>query len=348
MPQKNILVAPLNWGLGHATRCVPLIKALLARNYKVILASDGLAYDFLLKEFPLLPIYKLASLEIHYAKTKRLQGINMLQQLPKLFRFLAEDELAIQKIAKEIKIDGILSDNRPGIFIEGIPNIYINHQLQVKTGFTTFLSSKMHQIQMKKFTEIWVPDVEFEPCLSGELGHLNSNLFSNKIKYLGWISRLEAKDEPKKYDYCAIISGPEPQRSIFQEKVVQLFSNLKGNKILVTGSFKDVNQNRSFEVKSLLNTADLNRLINRSNTIICRSGYTSLLDLMKLQKNALLVPTPGQYEQEYLAKHMDQLGWFFVCEQAKFEKEAKEKLQNMHHVKKPTHQKIDWDFSVFK
>ena len=347
MTKKTILVAPLNWGLGHATRCVPIINALLNANFKVVLASDGLAFQFLTNEFPSLTIFELAKLDVQYAKTKYGQGFNMLKQIPKLYRFLAEDQSAIRHIAEQIEVNGIISDNRPGVYLKSIPSVYINHQLNVKSGFTSQLSSRLHQQQMKNFNEIWVPDEENDPSLSGELGHFTLKDDRFKIQYLGWLSRLKPTTNEFYYDYCAVISGPEPQRSLFEKMVEDLFLKLPGKKILISGSLSFVDQKIGFERRNMLNTTELNEIMDKSKKIICRSGYTSLMDLLRLQKPALLVPTPGQFEQEYLAKRMQKLGWFLVCKQADFEQKAAAILQNIPFNKLPDFKEKEIDFSIF-
>jgi UDP:flavonoid glycosyltransferase YjiC (YdhE family) len=79
---KTILIAPLNWGLGHATRCIPIIKALQENNYIPIIASDGIALELLQKEFPYVQTLKLPSYKIEYAKN----GKNFKWKLLKIFR----------------------------------------------------------------------------------------------------------------------------------------------------------------------------------------------------------------------------------------------------------------------
>lgn len=348
MPQKTILVAPLNWGLGHATRCVPIINELLAANFKVVLASDGLAFQFLKREFPQLPIHHLASLNVLYAKKRKWQAVHLLKQIPKLYRFITEDKIAVEKLAKEIKIDGIISDNRPGVFLAKIPCVYINHQLNVKSGFTTKLSSKLHRDQMKNFNEIWVSDVEDEPSLSGDLGHLHSTEKLPPIKYLGWLSRLKPQNTSITYAYCAVISGPEPQRTLFENAVEKLFQKLPGKKIIVTGNLDITEASPNFEKRTMLNTVELNTLIAQSQFVICRSGYTSLLDVLRMQKPTLLVPTPGQFEQEYLAERMKNLGWFSVCNQNDLLEMNDEKLKTINNHTIPVFQEIKLDLSIFK
>lgn len=348
MSCKRILVAPLNWGLGHATRCVPIIHALQKQEWEVIIASDGLALAYLQKEFPKIQSYELAALNIRYARNKYWQTSNMLRQIPRLVRFMAKDTFALHEICKKIKIDGIISDCRPSIYKKGIPSVYVNHQLNVKFGVFSFLSSYFHQQLMKKYDEIWVPDVKEEPSLSGELGHVKQSKSLQNIQYIGWISRLSYVPTTPRYDYCAVLSGPEPQRSIFQEKIEQLFERLPGNKICITGKAGEEKLKNKVMYKGLLHTDELSRILLASKVVICRSGYTSLLDLIKLQKTALLVPTPGQFEQEYLGKKMQQLGWFSVCSQAELLQKGRFYLQTLKTTPLPSSISIQLDFSVFE
>lgn len=348
MNNKRILVAPLNWGLGHATRCVPIINELLLQGVEVVLASDGLALTYLTTEFPKLPYYTLAELNVTYASNTYWQMPHIFFQIPKLYKFISQDQLMLSKLVTQIHIDGIVSDCRPGVYAKGIKSVYVNHQLNVKTGITTKFSSHLHQELMKNFTEIWVPDVKKEPSLSGDLGHLKQPNQLPPIQYLGWISRLKLEKVASEYDYCAVLSGPEPQRTLFEKMIEQLFKKLSGKKICVTGNTESKEASTFFEKKAMLNSSELNTVIAASKIVICRSGYTSLLDLLKMKKPALLVPTPGQFEQEYLANRMQKLEWFSVCKQSEFEHKAFEMLNTVYKNKLPTYQDFNLDFSVFK
>lgn len=348
MKAKRILVAPLNWGLGHATRCVPIINELQKQEFEVVLASDGLALKYLTKEFPDLPAYALAPLQVTYAKTKFWQTANMFVQIPKLYRFIAQDKAAIERLVKTIPIAGLISDCRPGVFLKNIPSVYVNHQLKVKSGISTALSTNLHQNLMKNFDEIWVPDVQHDLNLSGELGHLKDTAHLPPIHYLGGLSRFSIQKQEKKYDYCAILSGPEPQRSIFQQKIEQLFSKVKGTKICITGKVEDDGFKNGITYRGLQTSADLNEVINASMMVISRSGYTSLMDFVKLKKSALLVPTPGQFEQEYLAAHMQEMNWFSVCHQDDLINLTTQDLVESTKCKLPNLISKPLDFSIFK
>ena len=172
---KNILVAPLNWGLGHATRCIPIIKELKINGFTPIIASDGVALEMLRKEFPELQTLELPSYQIEYAKNGANFKWKMLKNTPKMIEAILEEKKLVKKWIKEYDIIGIISDNRLGVFSKKVQSVFITHQLNVLTGNTTWLTSKMHQRIIKKYTECWVPDFEGTPNLTGKLGHLKKS-----------------------------------------------------------------------------------------------------------------------------------------------------------------------------
>jgi uncharacterized protein (TIGR00661 family) len=302
---KNILVAPLNWGLGHATRCIPIIKALEENGFNPILASDGVALDMLKKEFPHLKALKLPSYEIEYAKNGANFKWKMLKNTPKMIEAVVNEKKVVKSWIKEYNLSGIISDNRLGVVSKKIPSVFITHQLNVLTGNTTWISGKLHRLIIKKFAECWVPDVKETPNLTGKLGHLKNPDFD--IRYIGPLSRFEKKPLPKKYDLMVILSGPEPQRGIL-EKLLQtevLFYN--GKVVFIKGIIEAGQKTKQVENVTFYNfmtTSELEQAFNESKMVLCRSGYTAIMDLAKLGKKAFFIPTPGQYEQEYLAKKL--------------------------------------------
>jgi hypothetical protein len=207
MSSKKILVAPLNWGLGHATRCIPIIEALENNGYIPIIASDGVALQMLQKEFPHLQSLELPSYHIEYAKNGAFFKWKMIKNSPKMIEAILQEKKTIRQWIDEYDIAGIISDNRLGVYSKKIPSVFITHQLNVLTGNTTWISSKVHQHIIKKFNQCWIPDVETKPNLSGKLGHLENP--EENIKYIGPLSRLHRKPTDKKYDLMVILSGPE-------------------------------------------------------------------------------------------------------------------------------------------
>ena len=148
---KNILIAPLNWGLGHATRCIPIIRALEKNQYTPIIASDGAALQLLQKEFPHLQALELPSYQIEYAKKGSDFKWKLLKNTPKMIEAILEEKKVVKKWVKEFQLVGIISDNRLGVYNKKVQSVFITHQLNVLSGNTSWISSKMHQQIIKKF-----------------------------------------------------------------------------------------------------------------------------------------------------------------------------------------------------
>ncbi len=328
--KKRILVAPLNWGLGHATRCIPIIRALENNNFEPIIASDGVALELLKKEFPHLITIQLPSYKIKYAEKGRNFKLKLFSQLPTIIKAIKTERKTTQKIISLYKISGIISDNRLGIYSKTTPSIFITHQLNVLTGNTTWLSTKLHKYYIKKFNQCWVPDKELSPTLSGKLGHLDEPF--NIVKYIGPLSRLHKKVVPKKYELMIILSGPEPQRTLLETKLIKELKDYKEPTLFVKGIVEMeqiVTNENNVTYYNYMNTDEIEMAFNESNKILCRSGYTTIMDLAQLGKKAFFIPTPGQYEQEYLAKKFQKEGIAPTCTQEKFKIDCLNKI-DMH------------------
>jgi uncharacterized protein (TIGR00661 family) len=319
MATGSVLVAPLNWGLGHATRCIPIIKSLQIEGYTPILASDGVALELLKKEFPTLKAYELKDLNITYAKKGFWFNFKIFIQLLKFLKSTKKEQKFLKTIVEKEDLKGIIADNRLGLYHNTIPCAIISHQLNVLSGKTTWLTSGLHRKYLKKYNECWVPDNKLEPTLSGRLGHLDKEKF--KIRYLGVLSRFKKVNLKVIYDVLIILSGPEPQRTFLEEIILKEFKAYSGNAVLVRGKVEDVQKKEKIDnilVYNFLKAKALETLIQQSNVIVARSGYTTLMDLAKLDKKALFIPTPGQSEQEYLAKRLESKGIAPFCKQHRF------------------------------
>lgn len=317
---KNILVAPLNWGLGHATRCIPIIRALSDAGFTPIVASDGNALVLLQKEFPELLALALPSYEIEYAKKGENFKWKLLKNSPKTLAAIYHERQLAKKWVKEYQLCGIISDNRLGVYSKKVPSVIITHQLTVLSGKTTWISSKLHHHFIKKFTECWVPDTEGIPNLSGKLGHPKKGTLS--VKYIGVLSRFEKKDLPITHSLLVLLSGPEPQRTLLETKLLEELKHFEGNVLFVRGVMEAERssvQQGSIEIHNYMVGPELNEALNRSEIVLSRSGYTTIMDLAKLGKKAFFIPTPGQTEQEYLAKKLQRDGLVPMKKQTKFE-----------------------------
>ena len=322
-----ILVSPLNWGLGHASRCIPLVRALLEADFEPVLAGDGSSLDLLAAEFPALRKYELPSYDIRYAKDSRFFKLGLMFQGPHLFRAIEMEKTAIEKIIEEVKPAGIISDNRFGVRSSKVPSVYVTHQLQVKAGWMTGVATRWHQKLISGFDQCWVCDYSNLGSLAGTLSSDPGTL--KNTKWIGPLSRFTQKKEVKKdIDVAVILSGPEPSRSLFQEKLMRELQGSNQKIILVEG-LVDGEQNKRQElgltIYNYLLSEELETLINRSKMVIVRSGYSSIMDLHAMGARALLIPTPGQTEQEYLASYLEQKG---ICHSVKEDEFSLGSLRN--------------------
>ncbi len=316
---KNILVAPLNWGLGHATRCIPIINELLLNGFTPILASDGKALALLKKEFPNLEHITLPSYNIKYAKKGIFFKLKLALNLPKLIIAVQKEKRLVNKLVEEKDLSGIISDNRFGIYHQSVPSIYITHQLNVLSGATTILSSKIHQRIIKKFDECWIPDFNSKTNFSGRLSQINNSKYN--LKHIGVLSRFKRKNTPIIYDYLIILSGPEPQRTLLENKLLFELKHTTKKILFIKGiieSEQKTTTKNNITCYNYMTSFELEHAINSSDMVIARSGYTTIMDLAKMNKKAFFIPTPGQFEQIYLAERLQEYGYTPYCKQDDF------------------------------
>lgn len=333
MPKRNmkkrILVAPLNWGLGHATRCIPIINALLHLGFAPIIASDGSALALLKKEFPELPFETLPEYAITYPKNSAFFKWKLLCDAPFILKSIKKEQRTTDALVLKYGLSGIISDNRLGVYSSSVPSVYITHQLEVISGNTTFFSSKIHQHFINRFAECWIPDFETEPHLSGAMGHPSA--IDLPLKYIGPLSRLQKQALPKRYAVMIVLSGPEPQRQYLESELVAAFKTCEKPILIVKGVIapqQTVTQKGLFTSYNFMQTDALENAINSSDIIVSRSGYTTIMDLAKLNKKAFFIPTPGQFEQEYLAERLEALKIAPFCKQGAFKAALLDTLKN--------------------
>ena len=332
----KILVTPLDWGLGHATRCIPIINELIYHHCEVIIAASGEGFFLLKKEFPALVILRINTYKISYSRRRSLLLLKLVAQVPAMAISIWKEKLWLDKIIKKYKIDAVISDNRPGMNSKKITSVYITHQLLIKTGNIFFerIAQKIHYHFIKQFTYCWVPDYK-ENGLAGELSHQENS--PSNVLYIGPLSRFELlTDMPNKYDVLVSISGPEPQRTIFEKKIFSQLKNYNKKVLFVRGlpteheSLKT--ENEIIQILNHLRADELNKAFQESKIVISRSGYTTIMDLVKLGKNAVLVPTPGQTEQEYLSNYLMKKNIFYSVTQDRF---SLDKINNYASAMQP-------------
>lgn len=300
--------------MGHATRCIPLIREQLAMGNEVLIAADGGALALLQQKFPECKCMVLKGAQISYSKW---MVLSMIFQIPKILFSIFKEHQQLKKIIEEYKIEMVISDNRYGLWNKKIESIFITHQINIQTPFFEKLLFRINSWFISKYDECWVPDYAGENNLSGNLSHPKNGYykknFPENIKYIGPQSRFSKSEKifsEKIYDYAGIVSGPEPQRTFFFEKLVREFKTEKGKTIIISGKpeiLKQV-QDGNISIFSHLDDEAFTGILYSSKKIICRSGYSTIMDLHALGYNAIYVPTPGQTEQEYLAMRLKEKG----------------------------------------
>lgn len=312
----KVLLAALNWGLGHATRCIPLIRTLEERGIEVVLASDGVAKYLWQAEFPHLTVAKLPSYRIQYDSPNMVW--NIARQLPRIGYAIQAERRVLEALVEEHGITHVISDNRYGCFSKKTKNIFITHQLHLKIPVPglDWLVNQVLRRSLSRFDEVWIPDQASFPHLAGSLSH--PALVQPPSRYIGILSRMQAGPERSDYDVAIVLSGPEPQRSLLERRLIEQAIALPYKFIVVQGRPKQSHHHYeadNVEVVSYLTSEALNQVLLGSSVVVCRSGYSSLMDLVVLGKKAILIPTPGQTEQEYLAHYLAQQGLFVVQSQ---------------------------------
>ena len=308
---SKILVAPLNWGLGHAARCVPILHQLIQHGYEPIIASDGFALEWLQKQFPQLKSYTLPSYNITYAAHPFWFHWKLMTQLPHIWKTKREEHTFTKEIVENESIKLIISDNRFGVYHSNITSIFVTHQIHIPKGIKGWLASKWHQNSIRKFDICWIPDVADTINLSGTLSHpIPKNI---RHTYIGLLSSHAKEDLPIRFDLLLLLSGPEPQRTIWERSLIKNFAQSNQKIALVRGTNESNEISHfpeSWEVFPFAYGKNLQDLLNASQKVIARTGYSTLMDLAVLEKEALLTPTPNQPEQEYLAHHILYMeGW---------------------------------------
>lgn len=300
-----VVVSPLDWGLGHATRCIPIIKQLKLNGNTCIIASSGNAFSLLQKEFPNDILEELPAYNIKYGKTSFTTLCKLLFQIPKALRVKKQEQKQIQKIVDKYSVTTIISDNRFGIYSSLCKNIFVTHQLRVRLPFVLRFLEKIFYWTNKsiiaKYDECWIPDYEGEDNLSGLLSH-SWNV--PHAKFIGPLSAKERIECEKLYDIAVILSGPEPQKSLLEKELHSILETLP-HKVFFANSCGVYSDNKLIVSYShQLTNEEISSILCKSKIVISRAGYSSIMDYEKLGCNAILVPTPGQSEQEYLASYL--------------------------------------------
>lgn len=299
--KKRILIAPLDWGLGHASRCVPIIES-LSDNFHLYIAASGRALAFLQHRFPKLDFIELPGYDISYPDSGSM-ALKMALQTPRVLKRIQDEHRELKKLVTKLDLDMVISDNRFGMYSNDIPSIYITHQVHIQApGIVKGGLHLLHKNYIDRYDQCWIPDYAGEQNLAGDLSHGKKP--ENAI-FIGHLSRFQRPTFADKiFDYCALLSGPEPQRTAFEKKLIKAFKGKPESIIILQG--KPDQPSRTMEDNiTLVNHAtdsQILKIIGASEAVISRPGYSSLMDLAMLGSDCIFVPTPGQTEQEYLGK----------------------------------------------
>ena len=321
MRKLRILVSPLDWGLGHATRCIPIISSLLENRCEVLVGADGRALELLKEEFPSLQFIRMPGYDLSYPAGATM-AFKMAASIPRILKGIKAEHEQLAAIIKEYAVDAVISDNRFGLWHKNIPCVFITHQLMIKSPLGENILHRLNKRYIKRFSACWVPDVAGENNLSGDLAH-QYPLPAN-AGFIGPLSRFSPAPSAKENGkILVLLSGPEPQRSILEKKLLRQLMDPGRPALLVRGVTENQERKKitkETEVINYMTGEELQKELSECSVVIARSGYSTIMDLAVLKKKKIIfIPTPGQTEQEYLAQRFSKMNVAYSASQKKFE-----------------------------
>ncbi|HEU5147881.1 MAG TPA: glycosyltransferase [Chryseosolibacter sp.] len=325
---KRVVVAVLDWGLGHATRSVPVIRELMRQGCEVFLAGSGESLALLRKEFPELRVLTLPAYAPRYPQSGTFMELSMALQLPRFIRAITAEHRALEKIVREEHIDCIISDNRYGCWSKKIRAVFITHQSNIlmprRFGFLAGAVRRINERLMSRFDECWIPDSPSDDSLTGELSTFGKSNVTVSVRRIGWLSRFEPRltKGSDAIDVLAIFSGPEPQRTALENIILPQLKASSLDFRVVRGLPSVDSDTGDKRVVNFMTATDLQRAIESAALIIARSGYSTVMDMKALEKRVVFIPTPGQTEQEYLGKRLKEAGVAYCVSQDQFDLNA--------------------------
>ena len=321
---KRVLVAPLDWGLGHAARCVPVIRELQRQGCDVLLAGSGDSLILLQKEFPLLRSFSLPGYHprypLHGSMTWR-----MARQLPRFLKVINDEHRAVEQIIQDAGIDLVISDNRYGCWSGQVPSVFITHQSNImmpqRFGWLKNVVRWLNEGMVGRFTVCWIPDFPAEHSLAGDLIPSGMDGLKINTQFIGCLSRFEyRRDAEEKFDVVAVLSGPEPQRTLLENIVVPQLRKSRLRYSVVRGLPSLEAAPADARMVNFLDSKELQKCLDGADLVIARSGYSTVMDMRALRKKRVVfIPTPGQTEQEYLARRLKEKRIAFSMAQDSFD-----------------------------
>jgi uncharacterized protein (TIGR00661 family) len=317
----NIIYGVCSWGLGHATRSLPIMRKLIQENNDLTIISHGRSLELLKNELgeeityvniPDYPILLSDNTRQFIAKSSIYWPL-----------FLHRIQSGLRKLTKILEKNGydtIISDARYDVYSKKVPSFFISHQMRIMNPLRIQIfetgSEFFNLFFFKRCRGVIVPDFK-EDNLSGELSHELKKIDENRLHYVGVLSDFKKLDKKRDIDYLLSITGPEPQRTKFEKVLFSQLDQLKGKIVVTLGKTDNIDllENKQANVYSYLTRKKREEVLNRSKLVISRSGYSTILDLSVLNSHALLIPTPGQIEQEYLAQYHMKKNTFYAVNQ---------------------------------
>ena len=358
MKRPSICISPIDWGLGHATRCITLIKGFEKLGYQVYIATEGYHEAILKEALPSCHFLPLRGYRIRYAKWGFILPLVLLFQLPKIIYSIIHEQNWLKKAQAQYEFDLIVSDNRFGFYHKLVPSVFITHQLNLQMHFAwaTNLFQKLQYAWLKRFTACWIPDIEGANNLSGILANPKQKS-SIPLWYMGCLSRLidtaidtsadnsssiHGATHNNQNVFLGIVSGPEPQRTLLENLLWKAGNALNIAFVVIAGTpskeqpNKLLEENKNAKLYAHLAAPALVSEIKRAEYIICRGGYTTLMELIPFEKKLIFIPTPGQTEQMYLGKLWEEKNWALCYAQENFKLNiALEEASNFHFKQAP-------------
>lgn len=328
-------MAPLDWGLGHATRCVPVIREFLRQGAQVELAVVKSNAGLLRRIFPNLRQHLAPSYNIVYPKHGYNMGLWLLKNGVHLNKVIRFEHRYADKMVESRGFDVLVSDNRFGFYSRKAKSIYMTHQRRI--AFPSLLSAfepmgvLWHASVMRHFDEVWVPDLPEFPGYAGRMSHVNS--CPRPLKFVGALSRFSNEeliagkgDSPKsRYKFVAIVSGVEPARSRFENLLKDIFLKTEGRHAIIMGrpalGVKKWSEG-NVDFFTHLEDSDFAETVRSAEWVVSRGGYSTILDMAVLGAKCIFVPTPGQYEQVVLARDLSEAGFALAIDENKLDRQT--------------------------
>lgn len=317
----KVIYGVCSWGLGHATRSLPVIRKLIDEDNEITIISKGRSLELLKKELGKdIEYIDIPDYPMLLSENARQFMVKSLVYWPMFIRRMQSGLSKLTKMLETRRCDVIISDGRYDIYSKRVPSFFISHQIRIMNPLRIKMLESGSEIFnlffFKRFVGVIVPDFR-DDDLSGDLSHNLRRLDEGKIHYVGVLSDFKKKNMKKDIDYLISISGPEPQRTILEKKLLSQVDQLDGNIVVTLGKSekKGMLSRKNIATYSFLTKEKREDLLNRAKLVVSRSGYSTIMDLAVVGAKALIIPTPGQIEQIYLADYHKRRGTFYSVNQ---------------------------------